>query len=151
MGYRVLVSGVPIECDTPEEAVEIAKHAGEATGAGQRRQPAQGDRSQEGGSRWTEARVKEFFRLIKGQQKRAIDSLLEHRDGRTDDQLCQLLGLADGRNLAGVLTGLHKNARKVGADPKELYSRQSVTIGDKRQHEYLLSDSFRKAVSTLKT
>ena len=103
-----------------------------------------------GGSRWTEARIREFLTVIKAQQRKLIDALLETTDGRTDEQLCQLLGLPDGRNLAGVFTGLWKNAKKVGADPKDLYARQTVTIGDNKRQEYTLSDSFRAAARKLK-
>jgi hypothetical protein len=149
MAYRVLIDGVAIECDSPDEALEIARRATREGGATE--QPtANGGLSSVTGSRWSEARVKEFFRTIKAQQRKLIDALLENADPRTDKQLFQLLGLNDGKALAGVFTALWKNAKKVGADPYDLYTRQVATIGDAKVYEYSVTDSFRKAAKKWK-
>lgn len=149
MLYTVFVDGVPVQCETPAAAVALAREAA-ASGAavtqnGPSGQVSPSDSGTTAGSRWTEQRVREFFRVIKAQQRKLIEALLDATDGRTDEQLCQHLGLEDGRALAGVFTGLFKNAKKVGANPKDLYLRHPVTIGDKRQFEYTLADSFRAA------
>lgn len=143
MPYTIIVAGTPVHCETAEEATALAKLASGNAASSVRSSNGNPDGS---GSRWTDQRLKDFFRGIKAQQRKLVDALLETTDGRTDEQLCQLLGLPDGRNLAGVFTGLWKNAKKVGADPKDLYLRQTVTIGDRKQQEYTLSDSFRSAV-----
>lgn len=148
MSYTVLVGGVPIQCETASEAIELARQAGGE-------QPHAGKGSHDktaavAGSRWTEQRVREFFKVIKEKQRKLVDALLETPDAVTDDQLCKQLGLGDGRSLAGVFTGLWKNAKKVGADPKELYKRNGITIGDKRQVEYTLAESFRAAAKKWK-
>lgn len=149
MPYTIVVGGVPIQCETAAEAVELARQSGEGVPTEQKK--TSGDKSAPvSGSRWTEQRVRDFFRAIKAQQRKLVDALLETPDGVTDEQLCQQLGFADGRSLAGVFTGLWKNAKKVGADPKELYLRNTVTIGDKRQFEYTLADSFRIAAKKWK-
>lgn len=149
MPYTVLVGGVSIQCETAAEAVELARQAG----GEQQPHAVKGSHDKTAavtGSRWTEQRVREFFRVIKERQRKLIDALLETPDAVTDDQLCKQLGLADGRSLAGVFTGLWKNAKKVGADPKELYKRNGITIGDKRQFEYTLAESFRQAAKKWK-
>jgi len=151
MAYTVLVGGVPIQCETATEAIELARQAGSgADGEVFPPKPTAVDPSLTRTSRWSEERIKQFFRVIKPQQRRLVDALLDTSDGRTDEQLCQLLGLEDGRNLAGVFTGLFKNAKKVGADPTQLYRRQLVTIGDRRVNEYHLSDAFRAAAKQWK-
>ena len=152
MAFTVLVDGVSIHCETAAEAVAVAREAASA-GASVASGPSKGS-SEKGsatGSRWTEQRIRDFFRVIKPQQRKLIEALLDTSDGRTDEQLCQALGLQDGRSLAGVFTGLYKNAKKVGADPKELYIRDMVSIGDRRVSEYTVPDSFRAAVKKWRT
>lgn len=144
MAYRVLIGGIVIECDSPEEAIEIAKRAGGSiTGSAEK-----GLNS--GSSRWTESRVKELFKIIKGQQRKVIDALLQYHEGRTDEQFLQMLGFDDGRKLSGVLAGLWKNAKKIGADPKDFIIKERITIGDKLCREYRLSDSFRRMASAIR-
>lgn len=140
MGYRVIVSGVPIECDSMEEAIGLAQKAG---GVPTAEKGGWVSASSLGASRWTEARVTELFGLLKGNQRKLLDELLDHPEGRTDAQLGTALGMSDGKALAGVFTGLWKNAKKVGADPNDVYKRKPVTIANKTMKEYNLSDSFR--------
>jgi hypothetical protein len=140
MPYKVVVGGIEIMCDSAEEALAIAQRASgdeppHRIGAGHERGATSG--------RWTESRLADFLRFVKPEQRKVIDALLEHHDGRTDEQLCQLLGYADGRQLAGTLSALWKNAKKAGADPKDLIVKRPVTIGDKRIHEYTLTESFK--------
>jgi hypothetical protein len=155
MTITVLVDGVPVYCETASDAVAVAREAAAVGAMVSAPQPGQKNGSPEKGpvpgSRWTEQRVREFFRAIKPQQRKLVDTLLDATDAQTDSQLCQILGLADGRALAGVFTGLFKNAKKVGADPKDLYQREQVTIGDKRQFEYTLADGFRAAARKWRT
>jgi len=148
MAYRVWVRGVPIDCDAPEEAIELAKLT-EGEDVSFPGQPPKRSENTEG-SRWTEKRVKEFFNLIEGRQKKLIDALLEHKDGQTDDQLCALLPVSGGQALAGVFAGLWKNAKKAGADPNDLYEKKAVTIGGKRAFEYFLTESFRRVAEQAK-
>ncbi len=143
MAYRVWIGSTPIDCETPEAALELArKIEGES--------PAQSTRTStigesHLGSRWTEKRVADFFRLVDGNQRKLIDALLEHTDGRTDQQLMSLLGFNDGRALGGVFGGMWKNAKKVGADPDDLYEKKAATIGGRKAYEYFVTESFRRA------
>jgi hypothetical protein len=148
MAYRVWIGSVAVDCDTPEEVIDLAKRAG-SDSVPSARSVKTLERLSAEGSRWTEKRANEFFRLIDGKQRKLVDILLEHEDGRTDAQLLQQLSLTGGKQLAGVLTGLVKNAKKVGADPKELYVKKPVSIGGKRGYEYFLSDSFRSVAKNL--
>ncbi len=151
MAYKVVVGGVVVECDSADEAVEIAKRL-----SGGDAQSARGSKSERpaggggGSSRWTDARIGDFMKLVEGKGRRLLDALVEHPDGRTDEQLSQMLGFSDNRALAGVFTGLWKNAKKVGADPNDLYSKQRVKIHDRRVFEYVLTDSFRSAFARVK-
>jgi len=145
MAYKVWIGSVAIDCDTADEALELARRAEGETAPSLRARHSENTGNE--GSRWNEKRAQEFFRLIEGKQRKLIDALIEHKDGRTDEQLRQLLSLDNGKQLAGVFTGMWKNAKKVGADPGELYIRKPVSIGGKRIHEYFLTDSFRNVAS----
>lgn len=143
--YTVMVDGVPVQCDTAEAALALAKLA--SGGVAQHAAPKGGHNGGGGNTRWTEQRVREFFKLIEGKQRKLIDALLETEDTRTDDQLQGTVGVSNGMALAGVFAGLFKNAKKVGADPKELYYKRAINIGDKKGYEYGLHDGFRKAAA----
>ena len=144
MAYRVVVGGIPIECDSMEEAFALAQRAGGKLTENSTVPPPKPMPVPASGSRWTETRMKDFLGRLVRHQPRLIDELLDHPEGRTDEQLLKALGLTDGRQLAGVFTGLWKNAKKVGADPNDVYRGQRITIADRRMHEYTLSDSFRR-------
>jgi hypothetical protein len=145
MPYRVWIGTTAIECETPEDALELARRAEGAAGDGPARKPPTAKDSEHGVSRWSEKRVAEFLRLVDGNQRKLIDALLEHSDGRTDQQLMTLFGYSDGKALGGLFGGLWKNAKKVGADPDDLYVKQRTMIGGHKAHEYMLSDNFRRA------
>jgi len=150
VAYRVWVGNTPIDCESPEAAVELARRI-EGDSAVPKAERHHAPSSPEPtNSRWTPKRVKELFRLIDGNQRKLIDSLLEHRDGRTDQQLITLLGLSDGRALGGVFGGVWKNAKKVGADPDDLYEKKPANIGGQKAYEYFLKDSFKRAADTYK-
>jgi hypothetical protein len=145
MGYRVVVEGVAIECDSIDDAIALARRAA-AAGAGVERSAKDARSSVApivGNSRWTEARMASFFSILKGDQRKLVEELLENPEGRTDNQLLSALGLRDGRALGGVFTSVWKNAKKIGADPNDVYVKQNVNIGDERRLEYTLSESFR--------
>ena len=143
MAFRVWIGNTPIDCDTAEAALELAQRIEGGTPTHSTKTQAT---SNGAGSRWTEKRVADFFQLIDGNQRKLIDALLEHSDGQTDEQLMTLLGLNDGRALGGVFGGLWKNAKKVGADPQDLYEKRTATIGGQKAYEYILKDSFRRVV-----
>jgi len=148
MAYRVWIGNTPIDCETPEAAIELARHI-----EGDSPAPPIGSRasSDNVASRWTEKRVSDFFRLIDGNQRKAVEALLEHGDGRTDQQLMQLLGFQDGRAIGGIFGALWKNAKKVGADPNDLYEKKAAMIGGKKAFEYFLKDSFRRAAKAARS
>ena len=149
--YTVMIDGVAVQCDTPEAAIALVKAHGSGGGTGGAREAQGHSRApvHAGNTRWTAPRVADFFETLDGKvkQSKLIDALLENEDPQTDDQLRQLLNLSSGMELAGVFAGLYKNAKKVGADPKELYVKKPITIGDKRGFEYTLTPGFRAAAA----
>lgn len=150
MGYRVVVGGVQVECDSIDEALALAQRAGGQVGGEQKGKPAPLSPLALGNSRWTEARITDFLGHMKGNQRKLIDELLDHPEGRTDEQLLTALGVRGGKALAGVFTGLWKNAKKVGADPNDVYAKQQINIADRKGFEYMLSESFRRGAEKVR-
>jgi hypothetical protein len=85
--------------------------------------------------------------MMEGLKGRVLTALYENQDGRTQTQLIQALGLPNGRALSGVMAGLIKNAKKVGADPSDVYQREIVTIGGEKNYEYRLAESLRQTMT----
>jgi hypothetical protein len=147
MSYTVIINGVPVQCESAADAIELTRQA--ATEGFDSAQPANRAGAL-GNSRWTEQRVKGFYREITAPQRKFVDTLLDTDDPLTDEQLFQKLGHSDGRALGGVISGLMRNAKKVGADPNDLYKRRSVVIGDRQGYEYELTEAFRSAAKQFK-
>jgi hypothetical protein len=148
MPYKVWIGNVPIDCETAADALELAKQADGVTIPAKRPVGAKAIELP-GESRWTEKRVKDFLELIKSKsnQKKLIEALLASTEGKTEDQLFRLLNLANGNALGGVTAGAAKNAKKVGADPDDLFLKQKVVIDGKKLREYFLTKGFRVAAS----
>src|SRR5216684_1724410 len=148
MPYKVWIGNVPSDCETAADALELAKQADGVTIPAKK--PV-GARAIElpGESRWTEKWIKDFFELIKSKnnQKRLIEALLATTEGKTEDQLFRLLNLDNGNALGGVTSGAAKNAKKVGADPDDLFVKRKVLIDGKKLREYFLTEGFRNAAS----
>lgn len=49
--------------------------------------------------------------------------------------------------VGGVTAGASKNAKKVGADPDDLFVKRKVLIDGKKLREYFLTEGFRNAAS----
>jgi hypothetical protein len=147
MPYKVWIGNVAVECESVGEVIALAKQADGLAVPGKKQLGAKQIELPNGESRWTEKRVNDFFGQIEGSQKKLIDALLANTEGKTDDQLRRLLSLDGGRALGGVMAGATKNARKVGADPKDLFNKHRVVIDGKKQTEYFLTESFRKVAS----
>jgi hypothetical protein len=144
--YIVEIDGVPVRCQTPEAAIALIRASAGGSGGGTHsahRTSHQQSAQSNGNTRWTDQRVAEFFKLIEGKQRKLIDELLKY-DDRTDEQLLTLLQLNNGPALGGVFSGLWKNAKKVGADPGEVYVKKPIMIGDRRGFEYALNPGFRQ-------
>jgi hypothetical protein len=135
MGIRLYLRGNHIECDSAEEAIALLQRIGGIGTATFVRYLA-----------WTDTTAKNFLRALTGSQVKLIEELVAHPKGRTDQQLCKALGVRSGRQLAGVFAGLWKNARKVGADPNDVYHRDVTRIGNRRRYEYTLAPALIEAV-----
>jgi hypothetical protein len=75
---------------------------------------------------------------------------MENPHGQTDEKIRQALHLKSNNALAGVTAGISKNARKVGIDVSQVYTKEKLTVGDERITEYKLTDSFHAIAQQMK-
>ncbi len=146
MPYRVNKNG-EILCDTPEEAILLAKKMGGASTETVGPESTATTHSDSEASRWTESRYREFIGLLRGHQKPFIDLLTHNLHGKTDRAIRQSLGLESNMALAGVTAGLAKNAMKVGMSASEVFIKKKMNVGTERVLEYTLADTFRSIAS----
>ena len=146
MPYKVTKSG-EIVCDTAEEAILLAKAMGNTMTDRSRQERETVPDLDSAPSRWTESRYREFIGLLRGHQKPFIDLLANNLHGKTDRMIRQALGLETNMALAGVTSGLAKNAMKVGMSAREVFDKKKMNVGTERVLEYTLSDSFRSIAS----
>jgi len=145
MPYKVWIGSVAVECESVADVIALAREADGLAVPTTKPIGAKGVQMPSSESRWTENRVKQFFSLIRDNLKKLIDELLANEEAKTDDQLCRLLSLENGNALGGVTAGAAKNAKKTGADPKDLFVTKKVVIDGNKQREYFLTPSFRRA------
>jgi hypothetical protein len=132
--------------DTAREVFELIKEA-QKNGASNivmaaNEEPA---RMQE----WTSAVVESFGDLIRrhGFQMKVITILLKSQEWVTKPDLMKSLNLEDGQQLGGSLSGLSKNAVKLGVPP--VFEMERVQINGVRTSRYRLTKDFRAALTDL--
>jgi len=138
MGYRVSKDG-EIICDTAEEAIALARAMAGPSGRSRSLSRKGGEQA----GRWDATRYRDFMSLIKGKQKDFLETLLENPHGKTDSALRHTLRLKSNNALAGVTAGLSKNAKKIGMDSNEVFTKEKLMVNDERVLEYKVADNFR--------
>lgn len=138
--YRVTVNGITIECETAEQALELAR---QATGDALPDKSTRNNGTTTTGTRWTDRRMRDLLKALSPGQLKLLDAMLGAPDGITDKALRSQLGLTNNSALGGVFTGLIRNVKKVSGDPNDLYVTEKVNIGGETMNEFKLSPSFR--------
>jgi hypothetical protein len=146
MSYRVEIDGCSITMDNVREVFELIKEA-KKNGSpnvvmAASEEPA---KMQE----WTPAVVESFGDLIRrhGLQMKVTTVLLRAPEWVTKSDLMKSLNLQDGQQLGGSLSGLSKNAAKLGVPP--VFEMERVQIGGARTSRYRLTKDFRAALTDL--
>jgi len=141
MGFRVKFAGLEVTCDTADDVLALAARAGPSP-----IRKVLSEVTDNGSNRaWTPSVLKIFWSRLKDNQRKMLSELVDHPEGRSDEELCRLLKLSDNRRLAGVFTGLYKNAYRSGANPDKVYVRERLFTNEGRSLRYTLSKDFRVA------
>lgn len=92
-------------------------------------------------SPWTPEAFALFIERLGKQQKAALDALLLHRI-ITDHELRTVLQVKDNQALAGILSGISKQAIAVNIPPRAIFRFENFRSGGKRSSRYEVADEF---------
>jgi hypothetical protein len=139
----VLFDGVSIEVEDPDTAIELAEKIAKRKGSQQASQvslergpmkehdvPGEGSGAQAPEDAWAalmEALSAPHHRLL---------ALIKEKEAIAIDELAQALGAKNNSVIAGLQTIIKRNAKKVGLDPEQLYSREIEGSGPSRIIRY---------------
>ncbi len=112
--YEVEYKGVMIRCDTPQEAVEIARLLG-------------GEPDHPHYAPWRVDEFTEFVDRIQIMQRRLLNILIKAQcQPVKDSRLCSALPASTNQALAGVLSGITKVAKAMDIEPSRIYYQRKV-------------------------
>jgi hypothetical protein len=135
-------SGKVWRADTPEEAIALRERL-EQRG----KQDAEEGVDQSEGV-WTSDNVLELLESIGAKQKLFLKLLFENAEV-SDDHAVRALKLTSIVSLAGVLSGLSKQAKKLDVKPWHLYVTSVEWDGKEKTRSFHLGRGFRLAVEEI--
>jgi hypothetical protein len=140
VSYRVTINGTTVEMDSPEEVYQLlAKSSADSSS----RVSIEGNGARQD---WTAFKATQFLnRLPANSLQRRVIRLLYHAkpDGVSKEDLLKELETTDSQQAGGVLSGLAKNAKKLGlTSPLEIEKTRDQT--GRRTYIYRLHGDFRQ-------
>jgi len=131
--YEVEYKGVVIRCDTPQEAVEIARLLG-------------GEPDHPHYSAWRVDEFTEFVERIQFAQRRLLSILMKAKGQAVkDSQLCSMMGVSSNQALAGILSGVTKIAKAMDIEPSRIYYQRTEYNQGSPERRYYITPAFLKA------
>jgi hypothetical protein len=130
--------------DTPEEAIALREKLEQAV-HGPNDPFKEMDRLAD---YWTIDRFMDVINGIGVQQHRML-GVLYYRPGITSDELRQILKLESEVALAGVISGLSKQLRLAGIEPRKVFQIDVKWSGKKKTRKFILDDFFKGAGAQL--
>lgn len=155
MALRFKYGGIPFTADTPEEAAKFIallkqQDADEALKTWFNRskiingEPGaiQAYIEEEVKIQWTPEKFMRFIGSIGPQQQRVLAFLVEQ--GRaTDEELRNELKIKGNQTLAGILSGVSKQAAALGIPARSIFSFENFRSAGKRSSTYTIAEGFR--------
>lgn len=142
MPFRIMAKGITVEVDTEAElktVLNVLSKIGPYEVEDKTSQPK------------IQEKVIDFYKNIgKGLMLLALQALLKAPDGLTDKELRKLLDIESNNKLAGVLTGIMRNAKKSGIYFDDMINRQKLVGQDGVIKKYKLHGSLRRILSEAK-
>jgi hypothetical protein len=148
VAIRFMHNGKQWEADTPEEAMRLRESLETAT---LRRKTEAGERLQVSeGNVWTPDVFTEFTESIGILGQSFLKYLLERPSTLVPtSEVAKELGLKKGIELAGVLSGLSKQLKKVGLRPHQLYFVDVSWDGREKERSVGIDRGFEQAASEM--
>lgn len=138
-------------CDTAEEAIQLRNQLEQDDDA---EYASGGEPSVIEEEVWTSDTFTELLKGAGTLQKKLIKHLYEKGDSGWDNgvdssELVKALKVDSEEALAGVLSGLSKNLKRIGRQPSELYSVDVQWLKDGKARKFRLKKGFRWAATQL--
>lgn len=97
---------------------------------------------------WTRDRFEALIERLGTAQKMALTLLLTKKE-ITDEELRNALKVPNNQALAGVLSGISKQAKALYIPPRAIFDFENSRFGGKRRSDYLVADEFRQIAAEL--
>jgi hypothetical protein len=137
-------------CDTADEAIKLRNQLEQYD----QEEYASGGEPSVIETVWTSDTFTELLKGAGSLQKKLLKYLYEQGDrgwdvGVESSELVKALKIESEEALAGVLSGLSKNLKRIGAQPSELYSVEVQWHKDGKVRKFKLKQGFRSAATEL--
>lgn len=90
---------------------------------------------------WTLGTFNDFVGRLGARQKAILSFLVTHREA-TDEELRNTLGIISNQALAGVLSGISKQAAALGIPARTIFRFQNFRNAEGRRNIYTIADEF---------
>ena len=141
MAVKFTVRGIPVECESAEEAAILLNSLDGKNG--------------QGSLRGVEARsldaasYRDFTSRLHKSQKKLLKALLADKDTMSDKTLLTAIGKKDNREIGGFLAGISRNARKSGLKLEAILTSETRHSESGRSKQYTLNTEFRRLAEEL--
>lgn len=98
--------------------------------------------------KWAPDRFNGFISRL-GEDQKLILALLTTKNSVTDAELRDALHISNNQALAGVLSGISKQAVALSIPPRAIFDFENFRVGGKRRSDYLVADEFRSIAADL--
>lgn len=98
--------------------------------------------------RWNSDYFLALMDRLGAQQKQAL-ALLVTRQNLADEELRNVLKVSGNQALAGILSGISKQAKALYIPPRAIFDFENTRVGGKRRSDYLVVDEFRQIASKM--
>jgi len=137
MAIEFKYKGTVWRVDTPAEAVALRKELANS-------EPAAHDQMDRLSDLWTPDRFMDVMNAI-GELQQAFLITIDDKPNITSTELVRKLGLDSDVALAGVISGLSKQLKGIGIEPKDVFLIDVKWTGKTKTRRFLLDDFFRNA------
>lgn len=151
MGIEFEHRGKKWKADTPSEAIRLRRELEELDALAEQYGEIEfsEDERLRAETVWTPDVFSTFVQSIGRQQREIVKALLEHPVGITSGRLAERLRLSDEMSLAGILSGLSKQLKKLELKPAHLYSVNTSWRPEGKKREFVIHRAFELAAEEL--
>jgi len=134
MPFRIKINDIIIECDSQselEQAISVLRRLNTEYLKKLMPQPSK--------VAWNKEVGIKLWANLAGSSKKLVEFLLENEDGKTTQEIRAALGYENSKKLAGVITALSKNLKRLGLKIEQFMIKETTRRGQKNIVRYKLN------------